>query len=38
MVAEKEKVVDNDGARIFHENTKSDIKEFVEYKNAYHEL
>lgn len=38
MIAEKEKVVENTGARVFHEKTKSDIKELVEFKNAYHEL
>jgi alpha-beta hydrolase superfamily lysophospholipase len=38
MIAEKEKVVDNIGARVFHGKTHSANKELIEYKNAQHEL
>ena len=38
MLAEKEKVVDNDNAKAFHLKTNSSNKEMIIFKNAYHEL
>lgn len=38
VLAEKEKVVDNSGAKIFHSKTSSKVKKLVTMKDSYHEL
>lgn len=38
MIGEKEKVVDNEGAQVFHSKTPSGVGHLHEFKNAFHEL
>lgn len=38
MTGEKEKIIDNSGAKVFYSKTPSKIKEIILMKDAYHEL